>query len=583
MNHTFLLLLFLLLSATTYGNNLNKKINEIYFHQIADDPDKPIEQRISFCDSLINTVSNDNKSNIYLKKGVLQYSSSKFSEAVKTLQLALKTCPRNNLPLKCEILYNKAKSMFMARNLTESFNICFDILDMDKPDSLKYYDVKGNILLANMFKSMNAIDQEEKQLKEAYNSYLQIKKSSIGNPELDDLRKHIYAGFSTVSLSRGKYEESLNWIRKAITLTSDSIDKASLNVNLAYIYQQTGNYKMAEKLYQELIDMNVPHINLWMAIAHLAQMRESNGYHKEALDLIQSHRDKWYLISNSLLETYILYIMSQAYENLGDYRRAIDLTRRSLNLRDSIAYIQQADYYKMLLDKFEHRTDTKNRHKLKVQNKNMRNGLWIASILILLLSAFLVVTLMKWKEREKKVSELKSLMNKSESKYTEQINKKDEYIHECNRELASKNLQLAQMNEAINQFESISKDKEMKSDILSAEISKLHKDLKLNKNIWKPFLMQFEKIHPSFFTNLNELCSSLTPAEKRMCAFLLMNMTTKEIASATNRSTRTVDCIKYNLRQKLGITGSSESFMQSVAKADSEELEKLKKSVEPDF
>lgn len=57
-----------------------------------------------------------------------------------------------------------------------------------------------------------------------------------------------------------------------------------------------------------------------------------------------------------------------------------------------------------------------------------------------------------------------------------------------------------------------------------------------------------------------------------MCAFILMNLTTKETAILTNRSARTVETIKHNLRKKLGITGSSEAFMRKISSVSESEF-----------
>ncbi len=45
-------------------------------------------------------------------------------------------------------------------------------------------------------------------------------------------------------------------------------------------------------------------------------------------------------------------------------------------------------------------------------------------------------------------------------------------------------------------------------------------------------------------------------------------MTIKEIAIATNRSVRTVDCIKYNLRCKLNISEPTESFIRRLSSSN---------------
>ena len=43
----------------------------------------------------------------------------------------------------------------------------------------------------------------------------------------------------------------------------------------------------------------------------------------------------------------------------------------------------------------------------------------------------------------------------------------------------------------------------------------------------------------------------------------------------TNRTVRTVGTIRYMVRRKLGITGSSEAWMLRLSMADDEEIERL--------
>lgn len=70
---------------------------------------------------------------------------------------------------------------------------------------------------------------------------------------------------------------------------------------------------------------------------------------------------------------------------------------------------------------------------------------------------------------------------------------------------------------------------------------------------WNDFKLYFEQIHPSVFSRLNKAYPKLTAGENRLCAFLIMNLTTKEISALTNRSVRTVETAKFRLRKKLDI------------------------------
>ena len=57
----------------------------------------------------------------------------------------------------------------------------------------------------------------------------------------------------------------------------------------------------------------------------------------------------------------------------------------------------------------------------------------------------------------------------------------------------------------------------------------------------------------------------LTKSEKRICAFMLINLSTKEIAELLDRSPRTVDVTKYNIRKKLNTDLSTDEYLRRLA------------------
>ena len=48
----------------------------------------------------------------------------------------------------------------------------------------------------------------------------------------------------------------------------------------------------------------------------------------------------------------------------------------------------------------------------------------------------------------------------------------------------------------------------------------------------------------------------LSPSEQRLCAFLRLNMSTKEISELTGQRISSLETARYRLRKKLGITNS---------------------------
>jgi DNA-binding CsgD family transcriptional regulator len=76
---------------------------------------------------------------------------------------------------------------------------------------------------------------------------------------------------------------------------------------------------------------------------------------------------------------------------------------------------------------------------------------------------------------------------------------------------------------------------------------------KSNDHIWKEFEFCFEGVYHDFYKKLNEKLPDISQREQRLCAFLKMNMSTKEIAAITFQTPNSIDVAKHRLRKKTGI------------------------------
>ena len=68
---------------------------------------------------------------------------------------------------------------------------------------------------------------------------------------------------------------------------------------------------------------------------------------------------------------------------------------------------------------------------------------------------------------------------------------------------------------------------------------------------WEQFETYFKNVHPFFSDNLLKEYPNITSEELRLCYFLRLNMTSKEIASITNKEMHSIDIARYRLRKKL--------------------------------
>src|SRR5690606_4153010 len=74
-----------------------------------------------------------------------------------------------------------------------------------------------------------------------------------------------------------------------------------------------------------------------------------------------------------------------------------------------------------------------------------------------------------------------------------------------------------------------------------------------NDDDWRIFEQSFNRAHEDFFRELKHRHPELTPNDLRLCAYLKMNISSKEIAPLLNISVRGVEIRRYRLRKKLNL------------------------------
>ncbi len=74
---------------------------------------------------------------------------------------------------------------------------------------------------------------------------------------------------------------------------------------------------------------------------------------------------------------------------------------------------------------------------------------------------------------------------------------------------------------------------------------------------WNQVMFHFNELHEDFFDRLKKAYPSLTPKDLRLCAYLKMNLTTKEMATLMNVSLRGVEASRYRLRKKLDLSSEA--------------------------
>jgi DNA-binding CsgD family transcriptional regulator len=89
---------------------------------------------------------------------------------------------------------------------------------------------------------------------------------------------------------------------------------------------------------------------------------------------------------------------------------------------------------------------------------------------------------------------------------------------------------------------------------------KITQSLRKNKDLEK-LQDRIDQVHSDFLENLSKKYPDLTEKEKRLCALLKLNFSSKEISSLNNISENAVMMARYRLRKKMNVS-SDENLVE---------------------
>lgn len=150
-------------------------------------------------------------------------------------------------------------------------------------------------------------------------------------------------------------------------------------------------------------------------------------------------------------------------------------------------------------------------------------------------------------EKEHTQNEIIRLQNE---KLTDEINFKNQELASFTYHLVSKNELIQGINDEITKLEKKYPDHKN----LLKDLRNIHRLAEQNINAdqdWEKFISNFDQVHSEFFKRLTETYPDLSPSDYKLCTYLRMNLTSKEIASIMNISLRSVETNRYRLRKKM--------------------------------
>lgn len=168
-------------------------------------------------------------------------------------------------------------------------------------------------------------------------------------------------------------------------------------------------------------------------------------------------------------------------------------------------------------------------------------------------------TLYHEKRHQRIITENNILLELKELENEQQIMKiKNEQlvldVDKKNKELAVSTMNLIKKTELLNIIKGDLKNStdSTSNRSIKSVISTINKNVK-EENTWNIFKEAFDSADNNFLKKVKENHPVLTPNDLRLCAYLRLNLSSKEIAPLLNISVRSIEIKRYRLRKKMNL------------------------------
>ncbi len=409
----------------------------------------------------------------------------------------------------------------------------------------------------------------------------------------------IYNNLGLLYRSMNNYKEALKFLKLSVEINQKNNFLAGLaesynNLGVAYYDSDSAKmgldaYKKSLRLYKQLgrsADLAKIYLNVANLLTERDELVIANNYYDSSMVICQQYNIGLGIILNKInrgglyakmgnhqqaiiyyksgleqvkklnlldLEQQTEFLLISSYKSLGNFQLAVQHMEHYDRLKDSVSGTDvknQIAELQVKYNKAEQETEISRLNENILLEKSKSRLMIIISLafgVFLLIVGFLFIL-----QRRKTL--YKNKLEKSELEQT-RLN-----LELKNKELITNAIHLASFTGfSENLAEQIKKiiDENAPSakDALSGILNQI--DNAVPKNAWKDFETRFEQVHEVFYEKLFTDYPDLSPAEIKICSFLRLNLTTKDIALLTHRSQRTIENQRISIRKKMNLTSDS--------------------------
>ncbi len=435
--------------------------------------------------------------------------------------------------------------------------IYFSVFELEKSvelyyESLTYYDKindrKGYLIalngIGNIYTAQENYDKALDIFFDCYNISLEINDERNRAAILNNIA-HSYMG-------KGYYEKSIPYLEESIgiyELHNNKYWQSVGNFNLGDCYSNIPKNKENAITYLEKAIDLATEINNYDTI--ILSKLSLASYHKNNTNInvsIALAQEAYQLGKAYNLPHYVkraAAILQNCYALLDKHKDAYKYLAVEYELSNSLGIEKSIEKIAKL--EFQNKIE-KEQYLLKIAHQKQKfKQYMVGGLLVMILLGIILYLIIKFRKKIKKIFfETKEINN--------QLNLK-------NKELALNAIQLVKSSDSLNVIsQELTTLKNTTSDNgIKKSLNRLNKRVQKIYDIksWNEFEIRFKEVHEDFYQKLSSRYPELSPGDIRLCSFLKLNLSTKEISEITGQSISAIEKARYRLRKKLKINNKT--------------------------
>lgn len=499
------------------------------------DASVPDLQKTIYADSILTTSPPDS-SELKITLARLLSNVGRYDRAVEVRKSILKyddTLPEDK---RLSVMAELARDLINREDLVGAINVCKDIIQRHDSDSGLEEEMAACGVM--QYVAMRTGHNDSHKYLDRGKALLEkARKANYSRREIDEMRRVMTRMELSELLSKNRFNDFFKLADSVMTQPMSNSDRLQMDLLWAYAHLINGEDDMAMEKYRRIMAKPTWNLRQGEALLNLTFLLIGQKKYDEALDLILTKSD---LIDMLPKESYIYLSLQEnraiAMHALGDNKGAIPF------FQDSFEGLSNLYYKTLVANGAETMANDTHIATLSSQSDERRRVVvWAMGIMLAMSVGGGIVFFVRLCRQRKELN------------YARQRIAELDRQHKDGVDATTNALQLARVNETIELIREVVRNKGISDTDKLKSISTALTAVASQTELWEIFKINFEQVHSGFFSRLYGRYPDLTPIEARMCAYLALNLSSKEIAGLTNRSLRSVESVRYRLNKKIDI------------------------------